>query len=101
MIEVLRDDDYSTSINIIHWISEFDLEHMRANKEQIIDAEIELEREEAKEHFPDFDVIFSYPQRKAMMPPKDENYEKAINNLQDMGFGEKGLKVITRIHKYN
>ena len=100
MVKLICDNAKHTVIEIVHYITEFDLEHSNVPRELIIDEEIKLMEKELKDYFPDFHLVYSYPQRKIMAPPKDETYEKAIHKYEDMGPIGKGLRVITRGVKY-
>ena len=100
MVKVVSDNSYCTVIEIYHYIPEFDLEHLNLPKEVIVGNEIEIMEEELKRNYPDFHLVYSYPQRKIMRPPQDKTYEKAISNLENYEGMGKCLKVITRAVRY-
>ena len=68
-------------------------------REDIVNAEIEVMRQELKEDYPGFKFVYAYPQRDLMAPPKDENYEKAIHKLEKTSIGPV-LKVVLRAIAY-
>ena len=99
MYKIRIDDDEHTIIDNVHYISEFDLENTILSREIIVDEEIKIMEKELKEDYPEFDKVFSYPQRK-YMSKKDNEYKNALYNLEDMGNGHKALKVTTRAVLY-
>lgn len=100
MVKKIIDDDEHAVIEIIHYIPEYIFDLINLPREKIINAEIELMEKELKEDYPLYHLCYSYPQRKIMAEPKDENYEKAIHELVDMGICGKVLRVVTRAVRY-
>lgn len=100
MVKKIIDDSEHTIIEIIHYIPEYTFDMINLPKEEIINAEIELMEKELKEYYPLYHLVYSYPQRKLMVEPKNENYEKAIHELVDMGICGKVLRVVTRAVRY-
>lgn len=100
MVKIIIDDSEHTIIEIIHYISEHTFDTINLPREEVINAEIELMEKELKEDYPLYHFCYSYPHRKIMAEPKDENYEKAIRELVDVGICGKVLRVVTRAVRY-
>lgn len=100
MVKKIIDDGEHAVIEIIHLIPEYIFNTLDLSREEIINAEIVLMEEELKKYYPLYHLCYSYPQRKIMAEPKDENYEKAIHELVDMGICGKVLRVVTRAVRY-
>ena len=100
MVKKIIYDSEHAVIEIIHYIPEFIFNTVNLPREEIINAEIKYMEEELREDYPLYHLVYSYPQRKLMAEPKDENYEKAIHELVDMGICGKALRVVTRAVRY-
>ena len=99
MVKELVNDSEHIIIEILHFIPKFELEHLNMIREDIVNAEIEIMRQELKEDYPGFKVVYAYPQREIMAPPRDKNYEKAIHKLEETSIGPV-LKVVLRAVTY-
>jgi len=99
MVKELVNDSEHIIIEILHFIPEFELEYLDMTREDIINAEIEIMKQELKEDYPGFGIVYAYPQRNLIAPPRDENYEKAIHKLEKTSIGPV-LKVVLRAVAY-
>ena len=96
VVNMLVDDDKHSVIEIMHYITETDL-NAAQNKERVVDYEIDSMEKELRRDYPDFGEVFAYPKRSVMA--SEEAYKNALNKFEDI-CGTKMLKVILRAVKY-